>query len=188
MADFLTTCILPLSGLTPSRLSLGFTRPRHWAEPAAMSLLDAPGSKAHLLGSLSDLDLAMLIAAARLDIVAHTDTVNFAMAYDEYTSLMGRQRVQSASSGLLALGGGTRVWGRGVAGMAWERLVTLGLLMPAGIGGRGGRGGRGGAAGTAAVAGHGGLEGKMWRLDLVLEEIPAAVKLNGVLARWCKEI
>lgn len=115
----------------------------------------------------------MLVAAARLDIVAHTDTVNFAMAYDEYASLMGRQRVASASSGLLTLGGGARVWGRGVAGVAWERLVTLGLLVPASMMGRGG-----GA----------GLESKMWKVDVALEEIPASVKLNAVLARWCREI
>ncbi|KAG7287878.1 hypothetical protein NEMBOFW57_007395 [Staphylotrichum longicolle] len=132
-------------------------------------------SKLHLLGSLSDLDLSLLIAAARLDIVAHTDTVNFAMAYDEYTSLMGRQRVQSVSSGMLALGGGARVWGRGTAGIAWERLVAVGLLVPAAAGGRG-------------TAGLGGLDAKMWKLDVALEEIPAAVKLNAVLARWCKEI
>lgn len=102
------------------------------------------------------------------------------MAYDEYTGLMGRQRVQSASSGLLALGGASRVWGRGVAGVSWERLVTLGLLAPAGFAGRGGGGG------TAAAAA--GLEGKMWKVDVALEEIPGCGKLNQVLARWCREI
>jgi origin recognition complex subunit 4 len=117
----------------------------------------------------------MLIAAARLDIVAHTDTVNFAMAYDEYASLIGRQRVQSASSGLLALGGGAKVWGRGVGGVAWERLITLGFLVPAGLSGRG----------STTV---GGLESKMWKVDVALEEIPTSVKLNAVLARWCREI
>lgn len=117
----------------------------------------------------------MLIAAARLDIVAHTDTVNFAMAYDEYTSLMARQRVQSASSGMLALGGAARVWGRGPAGMAWERLAALGLLLPAAARGR-----------RTAVLG--GLDARVWKVDVALEEIPAAVKLNAVLARWCREI
>lgn len=125
----------------------------------------------HLLPSLSDLDLSLLIAAARLDIVAHTDTVNFAMTYDEYTSLVSRQR---SHSGVLALGGGARVWGRGVAAMSWERLAELGLLIPAGAGGR-------------SAAGNTG-DGKMWKLDVALEEIPAAVKLSSVLARWCKEI
>ncbi|KAL2167398.1 hypothetical protein VTG60DRAFT_1348 [Thermothelomyces hinnuleus] len=170
VSAFLTACILPLAMLSPAAPSLQI--------PMAAGLdvsLEPPDSKLHLLGSLSDLDLSMLIAAARLDIVAHTDTVNFAMAYDEYTSLMGRQRVQSASSGMLALGGGARVWGRGTAGMAWERLAALGLLVPAAAGGRG-------------TAGLGGLDAKMWKVDVALEEIPAAVKLNAVLARWCREI
>ncbi|KAL2200547.1 origin recognition complex subunit 4 C-terminus-domain-containing protein [Corynascus similis CBS 632.67] len=170
VSAFLTTCILPLAMLSPAAPSLQI--------PMAAGFgvsLEPPDSKLHLLGSLSDLDLSMLIAAARLDIVAHTDTVNFAMAYDEYTSLMGRQRVQSASSGVLALGGGARVWGRGTAGIAWERLVALGLLVPAAAGGRG-------------TAGLGGLDAKMWKVDVALEEIPAAVKLNALLARWCREI
>lgn len=136
----------------------------------------APDSKLHILEGLADLELSLLIAAARLDIVAHTDTVNFAMAYDEYSALMGRQRLQTASAGMLALGGGSRVWGRGVAGAAWERLTALGLLIPA-TAGRGGGG-----------AGHGGLEARMWKVDVALEEIPGAVKLNSVLARWCREI
>ncbi|KAK4662780.1 origin recognition complex subunit 4 [Podospora pseudopauciseta] len=166
---FLTTCVMPLAGLTPASPFLRIPAPN-----IAVSL-DPPDSKLHMLESLSDLDLSLLIAAARLDIVAHTDTVNFAMAYDEYSSLMSKQRAQTASSGLLVLGGGTRVWGRGIAGMAWERLVALGLLVPAASGGRG-------------TAGLSGLDSKMWKLDVALEEIPAAVKLNAVLARWCKEI
>lgn len=163
---FLTSCVLPLANLSPTDMALRFS-------PAPDTSLDTgpPDSKLHLLESLSDLDLSLLISAARLDIVAHTDTVNFAMAYDEYTTLIGRQRVQSSTSGLLALGGGVRVWGRGVAETAWERLVSLGLLLPTGMGGR-----------------HGGLESRMWKVDVTLEEIPVAVKLNTVLARWCKEI
>ena len=167
MSTFLTTCLLPLSALSATLPSLQI--------PGGDTPLKPVDSKLHVLESLSDLDLSMLIAAARLDIVAHTDTVNFAMAYDEYTSLMGRQRVQSATSGMLALGGSARVWGRGIAGMAWERLVTLGMLIPAATVGRG-------------AAGQSGLDAKMWKVDVALEEIPAAVKLNAVLGRWCREI
>ncbi|KAK0735730.1 origin recognition complex subunit 4 C-terminus-domain-containing protein [Apiosordaria backusii] len=169
VSALLTTCVLPLAGLSPTSPFLRIPA------PSTSVSLDPPDSKLHMLESLSDLDLSLLIAAARLDIVAHTDTVNFAMAYDEYSSLMSKQRVQTASSGLLVLGGGTRVWGRNIAGMAWERLVALGLLVPAASGGRG-------------TAGLSGLDSKMWKLDVALEEIPAAVKLNAVLARWCKEI
>ncbi|KAJ0118088.1 origin recognition complex subunit 4 [Diaporthe amygdali] len=154
---FLNSCVLPLAALTLSNLSLRFTS-------GSGTSVDPPDSKLHLLESLSDLDLSLLISAARLDIVAHMDTVNFAMAYDEYTTLIGRQRVQSATSGMMALGGGVRVWGRGVAEICWERLVSLGLLLPTGMGGR------------------------MCKVDVTLEEIPTAVKLNAILARWCKEL
>ncbi|WDK11528.1 PHD-finger domain-containing protein [Colletotrichum graminicola] len=169
-SDFLAECIVPLSSMSADSLELVVP-----PQTGPVVSLTPPNSKLHILPSLSELDLGLLIAAARLDIVAHTDTVNFAMAYDEYGSLMGRQRVQSASSGMLALGGGVRVWGRGVAGLAWERLVALGLLVPAGLG-------------TGRASGYGGLEGKMWKVDMALEEIPVGVKLNNVLARWCKEI
>lgn len=165
---FLNSCVLPLASLSPTNLSLSF------AAASSMGLTtEPPDSKLHLLESLSDLDLSLLISAARLDIVAHTDTVNFAMAYDEYTTLIGRQRVQSATSGMLAMGGGVRVWGRGIAESSWERLVSLDLLLPTGMGGRGG---------------YGGVEGRMWKVDVTLEEIPTAVKLNAIHARWCREI
>ncbi|KAF4994448.1 hypothetical protein FGRMN_5778 [Fusarium graminum] len=167
---FLTEWILPLSALSASDVTLRI--------PAVQGDVDSlmpPDSRLHLLSTLSELDLGLLVAAARLDIVAHTDTVNLAMAYDEYSSLMGRQRVHSATAGMLAVGGSVRVWSRGVAGIAWERLISLGLLVPAGIGG-------------ARNLGHGGLEGKMWKVDVALEEIPSAVKLGAVLARWCREI
>ncbi|KEY74283.1 hypothetical protein S7711_00441 [Stachybotrys chartarum IBT 7711] len=170
-AAFLAEWILPLSMLSWSDLDLEI--PSAGSETTSLA---PPDSRMQLLSSLSELDLGMLIAAARLDIIAHTDTVNFAMAYDEYSSLVGRQRVQSATSGMLAVGGGARVWSRGVAGLAWERLIALGLLFPSGLGG-----GR-------ALGGHEGLDGKMWKVDVALEEIPAAVKLNQVLARWCREI
>ncbi|KAI0401018.1 origin recognition complex subunit 4 C-terminus-domain-containing protein [Xylaria palmicola] len=169
VSAFLTSYIQPLSGLSIS--SLGLTVP----SPSEAITIEPQEPKLQLLAALSDLELALIISAARLDIVAHTDTVNFAMAYDEYSALIGRQRVQTAGSGLLALGAGARVWSRAVAVVAWERLVSLGLLIPAGIGGR-----------SNAV--HGGLEGKMWKLDVSLEEIPLAAELPGFLSKWCSQI
>ncbi|KAI0508777.1 origin recognition complex subunit 4 C-terminus-domain-containing protein [Xylaria bambusicola] len=169
VSPFLASCIQPLAALSMSSLDLLVP------SPTEVVALEPQEPKLQLLAALSDLELALLISAARLDIVAHTDTVNFAMAYDEYSAQMGRQRVQTASSGLLALGAGARVWSRSVAVVAWERLVSLGLLIPAGIGGR-------------SNAAHGGLEGKMWRMDVLLEEIPSAVELPGFLAKWCSQI
>lgn len=168
-ATFFTEWVLPLSRVTSKDLKLVI--------PAAggdLTSLAPPDSRMDLLASLSELDLSLLIAAARLDIIAHTDTVNFAMAYDEYSGIVGRQRVQSATSGLMAVGGTVRVWSRGVASMAWERLISLGLLVPSGIGGGSRR--------------AGGLEGRMWKVDVALEEIPAGVKLSAIMAKWCREI
>lgn len=167
---FLTSWILSLAELSPTNLEIALP-----SSSAMVSSLDLVESKLQLLAGLSDLELAMLISAARLDIVAHTDTVNFAMAYDEYTSQMGKQRVQSAGSAMLALGAGAKAWGRGVSAVAWERLVLLGLLIPAGIG-------------TRSNAAHAGLEGKMWKLDVSLEEIPTAVDLPAYLVKWCTQI
>ncbi|EFY92652.1 origin recognition complex subunit Orc4, putative [Metarhizium acridum CQMa 102] len=169
-AAFFTEWISPLASLSSRNLAMN--------SPTASSpttSLAPPDSRLQLLSTLSYLELGLLIAAARLDIVAHTDTVNFAMAYDEYSSLVGKQRVQSSTAGMLAMGGSARVWSRGVAGVAWERLIALGLLVPAGIGG-------------SRSLGHGGLDSKMWKVDVVLEEIPTAVKLSATLARWCREI
>ncbi|KAI0813619.1 origin recognition complex subunit 4 C-terminus-domain-containing protein [Xylaria sp. FL0064] len=169
VSAFLALCIQPLSALSISSLDLALP------SSSEVVTLEPQEPKLQLLATLSDLELGLLISAARLDIVAHTDTVNFAMAYDEYSAQMGRHRVQTASSGLLALGAGARVWSRSVAVVAWERLVSLGLLIPAGIGGR-------------SNAAHGGLEGKMWKMDVLLEEIPSAVELPGFLAKWCSQI
>ncbi|KAI1433136.1 origin recognition complex subunit 4 C-terminus-domain-containing protein [Xylaria sp. CBS 124048] len=169
VSAFLTSCIQPLSAMSISSLDLVVP------SPTGAITSEPQEPRLELLTALSDLELALLISAARLDIVAHTDTLNFAMAYDEYSSQMGKQRVQTASSGLLALGAGARVWSRKVAVVAWERLVSLGLLIPAGIGGR-------------SNAAHGGLESKMWKMDVSLEEIPSAVELPGFLTKWCSQI
>jgi origin recognition complex subunit 4 len=116
-----------------------------------------------------------LIAAARLDIILDTDTCNFAMAYDEYSSLTSRHKIQTSSSGVTALGASAKVWGREVALGAWERLAEYNLLVSAGFGG-----------GSARDFGAG---GRMWKVDVGLEEITGSVEgLSGVMAKWCREI
>jgi origin recognition complex subunit 4 len=137
--------------------------------------LSAPDSKLHILQGLSDLELALLIAAARLDIILDTDTCNFAMAYDEYSSLTSRHKIQTSSTGMAALGASAKVWGRDVALGAWERLARYELLVPTGIGGGSGR--------------DFGAGGRMWKVDVELEEITGSVYgLSGVMGKWCREI
>lgn len=141
-------------------------------------------SKLQLLSALPTLSLALLIAAARLDIIIDTDTCNFNMAYDEYCSLGAKARVSvSTSSGAAAgvVGIGGKVAGRAVARTAWEKLVELELLIPA----SGGLNlGLGGGSGVTVVGAS-----DMVRCDVKLEDIEAAVPgLERGLVKWCREI
>jgi len=167
---FLASCILPIANLSLNNFSLtgkAFTSNNLSLSP--------PDSKLHVLQGLSDLELALLISAARLDIILNTDTCNFAMAYDEYSSLTSKHKIQTSSTGVAALGASAKVWGRDVALGAWERLADYDLLVPAGISGGGGR--------------DVGVGGRMWKVDVGLEEITGSVDgLSGIMAKWCREI
>src|SRR5436305_607251 len=115
---------MPIANLSPWYLKLT-------SREFLKSSLSAPESKLHILKGLSDLELSLLIAAARLDIILDTDTCNFNMAYDEYTTLASRVRLQSSASGAAAVSAGSKIWGHEVAIGAWERLAEYGLIVPA---------------------------------------------------------
>jgi origin recognition complex subunit 4 len=134
--------------------------------------LSAPDSKLPLIPNLSTLSLALLISAARLDIIHDSDTCNFNMAYDEYVTLASKARIQSAAGGASASGAISKVWGKEVARREWEGLVELGLVMPV-VGG--------------VTGGFG-----MVRVDVALEEVGAVLgNEKGVdrsLERWCRHL
>lgn len=157
--DFLTASLLPISLLSPTTLPTG--------ENFTSTPLLPPDSKLHLLPSLSDSALALLIAAARLDILLDADTCTFGMAHDEYVQLATKVKIASSAAGQAAVGAAARVWGRDVAREAWERLAALELVLPVSAGRAGG----------------------MWRVDVALEEIaPSVPGLDAVMVRWCKEL
>ena len=167
---FFSSCILPIANLSARNFRLtGFVL------TSSVMSLSPPDSKLHIIEGLSELELALLISAARLDIILDTDTCNFSMAYDEYSSLISRHKLQTSSSGITALGSIAKLRSKDVAMGAWERLAEYGLLVPAGIGGA-----------TMKTPGKG---GRLWKVDVGLEEITGSVKSMGkVLAKWCKEI
>ncbi|KAJ9620469.1 origin recognition complex subunit 4 [Taxawa tesnikishii (nom. ined.)] len=134
-----------------------------------MSLLSPPDSKLSLLPSLSDLQLALLVAAARLSLIHDADSCTFALAYDEYKTLASKARIQASAGGAVA-GAAARVWGKEVARGAWEGLLELGLVLP--VEGRR-------QSGDAALC----------RVDVGLEEIGmSGVELGTTMAKWCREI
>ncbi|KAF1813553.1 hypothetical protein P152DRAFT_481628 [Eremomyces bilateralis CBS 781.70] len=136
-------------------------------------VLSFPDSKLGALRQLSELQLALLICAARLDIILDTDTCNFNMAYDEYVSLAAKARIQSSSSGAIATGAGARVWSRDVARGEWEKLIDRALLIPASAVPIGGE------LGTTCMV----------RVDASLEEIAGSAHgLDKTLEKWCKQI
>lgn len=165
---FLAAALLPISLLSPTALPTGIS--------FASQALAAPDSKLQLLQGLSNLELSLLISAARLDIILDSDLCTFGMAYDEYVALASKAKLSSSAAGQLAMGAGARIWGMEIARAAWERLVALELVVPA----IGGRDGVGGAKGEGS---------RMWRVDVSLEEIaPSVDGLGTVIAKWCREI
>jgi origin recognition complex subunit 4 len=126
------------------------------------SSLARPDSNLTLLHSLSTLHLALLICAARITNIHATDVVPFAQAYEEYSVLASKQKLQASASGALAQGAGSRVWSRVVAKGAWEDLIAFGLVIE---------------DGTRGV-----------RVDVGLEEIGKSDVDLGTWGRWCREI
>lgn len=165
---FLAAALLPISLLSPTALPTGLSFASH--------PLTAPDSKLQLLQGLSNLELSLLIAAARLDIVLDSDLCTFGMAYDEYVALASKARISSSAAGQLAMGAGARIWSIEIARAAWERLVALEVIVPA----------IGGSAGVGGAKGEG---SRMWRVDVSLEEIaPSVDGMGTVMVKWCKEI
>lgn len=164
---FLSASLIPIAAMSPTNVP---TAPSFISHP-----LQPPDSKLALLPSLSALELSLLIAAARLDIILDTDVCTFAMAHEEYVALAGKSKLQSSAAGQMAVGGGARVWSKDVARGAWEHLADLELVMP------------------AVGAGRRGARGEMWRVDVGLEEIGRGLEdVDGPgkagLMKWCREI
>lgn len=171
VTSFLSASLFPIATMSATNIPSPSSFSSHPLQP--------PDSKLILLSSLSTLELSLLIAAARLDIILDTDVCTFGMVYEEYVSLASKSKLQSSAAGQIAVGGGAaRVWSKVVSKGAWEHLSSLELVLPAvGAGSGGGGGGR----------------GEMWRVDVGLEEIGTGLEGIDVpgkagLAKWCKEI
>ncbi|KAL8884059.1 MAG: hypothetical protein Q9215_007812 [Flavoplaca cf. flavocitrina] len=166
VASFQSSMLLSISLLGPSHIPTG--------ESIMGSSMPLSDSKLQFLPSLSDLELSLLIAAARLDVILDTNLCNFKLVYDEYVQLASRVKLQSNAAGQTAVGGGARVWGKDVARGAWERLIDLELIL---------------TASTAGSRSNSNSVVVMCRVDVALEEIgPNVPRMGATMSRWCKEI
>lgn len=162
--DFLAAFLIPLTTLPPSSSDHASIQ-NHLITNLGLRF-SSPDSKMTILATLSTLQLALLICAARQTAIHATDTVSFNLAYEEYKALASKAKIQAAASG--AMGSASRMWSKEVAKDAWMSLIDVGLVMEDGYSGRGG-----GAAG---------------RVDVSLEEIGESGIDLGSWGRWCKEI
>ncbi|KAK1818065.1 origin recognition complex subunit 4 [Friedmanniomyces endolithicus] len=159
LPDFASSMLLPIATLPLDGSDTNSAVLLDYLTTSLQPSLNPPDSKLDILPSLSTLQLALLICAARLTNIYNTDLISFALAYEEYKVLASKAKLQS--------GAGVRVSGRAVAKGAWEELARSGLVI------EDGRGGNGrvdvGLEEIGACAGQMGLELGGW-------------------GRWCKEI
>ncbi|KAL3466348.1 origin recognition complex subunit 4 C-terminus-domain-containing protein [Aspergillus heterothallicus] len=129
--------------------------------------------------SPSSLPLSLLLAATRLTALYDPGSetaaapqdlaplaLSFPAAYAEYVRLLTSAKTSASVSGASVTPG--RVWGRDVAREAWERLVSWGLISPVG-----------GGSGTA--------DGRMFRVEISLEEVAGMAGSGGSLGRWWRD-
>jgi origin recognition complex subunit 4 len=83
---------------------------------------------------LSELELALLICAARAEVKLESDSLNFNLVYDEYLEVANELKKERSTAltgiGTAAAGvAGYRIWSKEVARAAWERLEALDLIL-----------------------------------------------------------
>ena len=162
VSEFHASMLMPISTLPVDTTMTSDDLLEHMVNSIGAASRNATDSKLSLLSSLSTLQLAILICAARLTAIHNSDTVPFAQAYEEYKVLASRAKLQASASGALAQGAGSTIWGKDVAKGAWEQLIEFDLVMEDGS-----RGGR---------------------VDVGLEEIGMSGVELGSWGRWCREI
>lgn len=122
------------------------------------------------------LHLSLLAAAARLEAIYDLPVVTFAAVHAHYRDLVARAKTQSTPAA------GVRVWGKPVARRAWEDLRVWEVLIPAAAAASGGGGGFGKSGerrlGWGAGPASSGMEDKLWRVDVTLEEVGWGLKVK----------
>lgn len=128
-----------------------------------------------LITGLSELELALLLSAARAEIKLDTDIINFNLAYDEYLHISNQlKHERSLMVRETGASVGYRIFSKEVARSSWERLQQLDLILP--------------------QSSYGDLkkgstirdELKMVKIDVTLLELAAVIGRSHILAGWTR--
>jgi origin recognition complex subunit 4 len=147
----------------------------------------------HFIEGLSELELALLICSARVEIKFESDTFNFNVVYDEYLDVannLNKERMAAMSSADSGPGGGYRVWSRDVARSAWERLENLDLILHVETPGSNTQGAitatATGLVGDSKATGTVRDDLKMAKVDVNLLEIGDIIGRDHTLRKWTR--
>jgi len=203
---FQTSLLLPLSSLSTEKALTSSQITSHLLLQLSLAPSLLPPSTSVLqctvLPSLSTLELALLICAARTQYIHITESTSFALSYDEYKSLASKARIAASAAGQIVTGGVGRLYGGRIAERAWERLVEKGLMVGLSAGGMVlgdgiGAGGSNTGLGVGTGLSQGGRgEGKgLYRCDISLEELGLWLDTEegkevgeGGMRKWCRDL
>lgn len=158
-------------------------------------------SAQNFMQGLSELELSLLICAARAEIKFESEVLNFNVVYDEYTSMANatkKERMAATSSLEMGPRSGYRIWSREVARSAWERLESMELILYVDssggcTGNSNGAGGLNNVGSTSLTAASNNAKGgavrddlKMAKVDVNLLEIRNVIGTESGLRSWTR--
>lgn len=165
--EFQNSCVYPVSMFIDGILND--------ADFAQYLTNEMNASLSKIVNSLSELELFLLVSAAR--VIAKTDMswVNMNITYEEYTTqVKARSRDVGSSTGQGAVSSiGYKLWAKDSAKSQWESLIQLGLLTKPTQQGK-------------SDFDSGSFETRMWSVELTLDELRLLVNPDSPAKAWTR--
>lgn len=133
----------------------------------------------NVINSLSEIEIALLISAARLVIKNDLNWINLNATYEEY-QVQAKTQNKNRSSNVFntsAINTGFKIWPKERCEAPWEALQRLGLLIPPTSGGK---------SGKTLDFSNNTVETKMWQLEVTLDELRFIVDSDKNVKSWTR--
>lgn len=168
--EFQNRCIYPVSKLSLEQPRLVVKLFSTYAQNQSRA------SYVRTINTLSDLEMFLLVSAAR--VIAKTDMswVNLNIVYEEYTAqVKAQQREVTSSTGFGAVATtGFKVWSKESCKHPWETLRDMGLLTLPGSGM------------NRSEFSNSSFETRMWQVELTLDELRRIVHTHKPVKPWTR--